>query len=720
MNDREWSIASPGWLRFGNGADDRHHQETHHMSLAALLHPASVAIVGASQNPQKVGGTPVRLLRELGFAGAIYPVNPGVPQVQGLPAYAALADVPGPVDLVVIALPAEAVEAALEDAARAGAGAAIVLSSGFAEVGGEGVAAQERLAAIARRAGLTLLGPNCLGAMNIRSRLFATFSPAPLAGLPQPGGVAIVSQSGAFGAYAYSLARAGGLGLSHWVTTGNEASTSVADVLDGLADDVDTRVILAYIEGARDGLALQRALAKARAAGKPVVLTKVGRTEAGARAALSHTASLSGEDAVYQAVFDDTGAIRADTVEQMFRLGQAFSVGVMPRGRRLCILTISGGVGTLMADAASDAGVEMPPLPEAIAAELRRRIPFCSTSNPVDLTGQVTSDYSVMDYAAAEAARSDAFDGMVIFMAAAAAAPGYAPKILHTVRLVREAAPELSLGFSGIVSREFKRELEALGCLVYEEPTHAIESFAMMATWNAARAALDPPRAALAQSAPGLMNEVDGLAFLAANGVPAAPHRHVRDADAAVAAWRELGGQAVLKIVSRDLLHKSDVGGVQVGLRTEEEVRAACRAIEDSVAAHAPQARREGLLVARRLSPRAEIMLGARDDPGFGPLVVVGLGGVAVELEARTLVLTAPTTAERVRDRLERLGVLKRLGAWRGQPAIDPAELVETVVRFAALAAALGPRLATLEINPLMVTMDGVAAADAVVEIAPA
>jgi len=595
-----------------------------------------------------------------------------------------------------------------------------VLSSGFAEVGQEGASAQARLAAIAGRGGLTLLGPNCLGAMNPRRGLYATFSPAPLAGQPQAGGVAIVSQSGAFGAYAYSLARAGGLGLSHWVTTGNEAATSVADVVDGLVDDADTRVILAYIEGARDGRCLQRALAKALAAGKPVVVTKVGRTEAGARAALSHTASLSGEDAVYQAVFDDTGAVRAATVEQMFRLGQAFDIGVRPRGRRLGILTVSGGVGTLMADAASDAGLDLPALPEPVAAELRRRIAFCSTVNPVDLTGQITADYSVIDYAAVEAARSGAYDSLVLFLAAAGAAPGYAAKIAQTVRLVREAAPQLSLAFSGIVMPELKRELESMRCLVYEEPTHAIESLATMASWQA-DAELDavpgqPVRVDALALPRGPLNEIDGLAFLASHGVAPAPHRHVRDAEGAVAAWRELGGQAVLKIVSRDLLHKSDVGGVRVGLRSADEVREACASIDASVAAQAPQAARDGFLVARKLSPRIELMLGARWDESFGPLVVLGLGGVAVELDARTLVLTAPTTPARVRDRLERLGVLRRLQAWRGQPAVDPAPLIETVVRFAGLAAALGPSLGTMEINPLMVMNDGVAAADAVVE----
>lgn len=700
------------------------------MSLHALLRPKSIAIVGASQNPQKVGGMPVRLLTELGYAGALYPINPGTAEVQGHRAYASLAELPQAPELAIIVVPAVAVEAALRDAVAAGVRAAIVLSSGFAEVGDEGAAAQQRLVDMARQGGLTLLGPNCLGVMNLREKLFATFSPAPLAGLPQAGAVAIVSQSGAFGAYAYSLARAGGLGLSHWVTTGNEASTAVADVIDALVDDTDTKVILAYVEGARDGRALQRALRRARAAGKPVVLTKVGRTEAGARAALSHTASLSGEDRVYQAVFDDTGTVRAATVEQMFRLGQALALGRPPRGRRLGIITISGGVGTLMADAASDAGLELPPLPEATAKALRERVPFCSTTNPVDVTGQAASDFGVLDFAAVEAARSGCFDALALFLAAAGAAPGYAPKIVNLVRMVRDAAPHIGLALSGIVTPALRQELHALGCLVFEEPTHAIEAFAQMARWQAfgvadAPAAVQPLVGPLVGPLPaGLLNEAEGLAFLAAHGVAAAPHRHVPDADAVAAAWRELAGtapgaQAVLKIVSRDLLHKSDVGGVRIGLRDEAELREAAAAIDSAVAQQAPRARREGLLVAQRLNPRVEVMLGARHDPSFGPLVVLGLGGVAVELEPRTAVLTAPTTPQRVQDRLDALGILKRLQAWRGQPALDPQPLIDTVVRFAALAAALGPRLQTLEINPLMVGDGFVAAADAVVDIAP-
>lgn len=689
------------------------------MNLDPLFSPRSVAVVGASQNPQKVGGMPVHLLRQLGYAGAIYPVNPGAAEVQGLKSYASVAGLPEPVDLAIVAVPAAGVEPVIEQLIAQRARAAVVLSSGFAEMGEQGAGVQARMAARARAGGLALLGPNCLGVMNLRQKLFATFSPAPLAGVPQVGSVAIVSQSGAFGAYAYSLARKGGLGLSHWVTTGNEAAVSVADVIEWLADDADTRVILAYIEGARDGAALQRALNKARAAGKPVIVTKVGRTEAGARAAMSHTASLSGEDTVYQAVFDATGAIRARTVDEMFRLGQAFALGTPPAGRRLAIVTVSGGVGTLMADTASDEGLELPPLPAHVGAALRARIPFCATDNPVDVTGQVTADLPVLGIAMQGAVTSGAYDALVIFVAAMLNSKALAVPALQMVRETLAMAPTVPVALCGIADEATRSELLAAGCLVYEEPTHAVEVMAAKARWAAYRAEAVAVPAPLAPP-PAVLNEVEALDFLSQHGVPPAPHHLAHSAEEAVNAWQALGGQAVLKIVSADLLHKSDIGGVRVGLRSAQEVREAHDAIIASVTRLAPQARRQGMLVARKLDPLAEVMLGARHDPVFGTVIVLGLGGVAVELHARTSVLTAPTTAGRVRACLEDLGVLKLLGGWRGRPAVDAQPLVDTVLRFAEMAAALGPRLGTLEINPLMVTTEGVAAADAVVSFVAA
>ncbi|WP_313379959.1 CoA-binding protein, partial [Achromobacter insolitus] len=305
-------------------------------SLSRLFDPQGIAIVGASATPGKIGAMPITLLLQHGYSGRIIPVNPRADIIAGLPALAGLDALDDAVDLAILAVPAAHAAQALERARPGQVGAAVVFTSGFSETGTDGAAQQERLCAIARERGIRLLGPNCLGFMNVRRNVYATFSPAPANGVVAPGGIGMVSQSGAFGAYAYSMARERGLGLSHWISTGNEADIDVADCIEWLARDTDTRVIMAYMEGCRDGAKLRRALAAARNADKPVVVTKIGRTQAGAQAAASHTAALAGDDAVYDALFRQYGALRARTIEEFFNLGYALDTWKRPpQGRRL-------------------------------------------------------------------------------------------------------------------------------------------------------------------------------------------------------------------------------------------------------------------------------------------------------------------------------------------------------------------------------------------------
>ncbi|MBS0334426.1 MAG: CoA-binding protein, partial [Proteobacteria bacterium] len=285
-------------------------------SLDALFRPGAIAVIGASANPAKIGGRPIDHLKRQGYAGAIYPVNPNYPHVQGLAAYPAVAAIGAPVDLAIVAVPAAQVLPALSDAAGAGVRAAVVFSSGFAEVGADGARLQAEVARLAGETGMRILGPNCLGVMSPAEKVYASFTPIVSQGVAPIGGIGVVSQSGAFGGFCYALARERGLGLSRWVTTGNEADIDLGDCLDWLVEDDATQVVLAYMEGCRDGAALVRALERARAARKPVIVVKVGRTDLGAAAAASHTAALAGADAVYEAVFRQFGAYRADTIEE--------------------------------------------------------------------------------------------------------------------------------------------------------------------------------------------------------------------------------------------------------------------------------------------------------------------------------------------------------------------------------------------------------------------
>ena len=691
------------------------------LSLDALLRPQSVAIIGASTNEHKVGGVPVSLLKKLGYQGRIIPVHPEAKQIQGLPAVPRIADAGGAIDLAIVCVPERAAESVLAECAQAGVKAAIMFTSGFAEMGEAGAAAQSAIAKIAADAGIILLGPNCLGAMSLKARMFATFSPAPLAGVPPMGGIGLVSQSGAFGAYAYTLARKGGLGLSHWVTTGNEAGVQAADVIEWLAQDDETRVILAYLEGCRDGPRLKRALDAARAAGKPVVITKVGRTAAGARAALSHTASLAGEDAVYEAVFDECAAIRAYTIEEFFRYGQVFATAHPPATDAVAIVTLSGGVGTLMADRAEEMGLELPPFTEEEAAPLKRAVPFCSTINPVDVTGQIIGQPEVLPLACEAAASSGRYGGVALFTAAGAVSPVFWPSMLKSAQILT-ARKGVAATVSGVMNEEQRRTLIDLGCLVYEEPTHAVEAFAIMRRYaracDLAAHSAGMPVAAPALPRAGALNEAEGLAFLQSGGVRAAPFGVATSAEEAARIAQEFAVPVAIKVLSRDLLHKSDIGGVRLNLRGADAARAAFESIQADVTRMAPGAAFEGVIVARMVKPVIECMAGARLDPVFGPIIAFGLGGTEVEWLKRIALATAPVAPARVAALLKKLGILERLDGWRGGPKIDPAGLIEAVCGVGALAAAAGERLESIEVNPLMVTAEGVFAADAVVQLA--
>ena len=712
------------------------------ISLDALLRPQSVAIIGASTTEHKVGGVPVALLKKLGYQGRIVPVHPEAKEIQGLPAVARIADAGEAIDLAIVCVPERAAAQVFAECAAAKVKAAIMFTSGFAEMGEAGAAAQSVIAKIAADAGIILLGPNCLGAMSLKTRLFATFSPAPFGGVPPLGSIGLVSQSGAFGAYAYTLARKGSLGLSHWVTTGNEAGVQAADVIEWLAYDDETRVILAYLEGCRDGPRLKRALDAARAAGKPVVITKVGRTAAGARAAMSHTASLAGEDAVYAAVFDECAAIRAYTIEEFFRYGQVFATSPRPATSAVAIVTLSGGVGTLMADRAEELGLELPPFTDDEAAPLKRAVPFCSTINPIDVTGQIIGQPGVMPLACESAAASGRYGAVALFTAAGAVSPVFWPSMLKSAQILT-AHKGVAAAVSGVVTDEQKRALMELGCLVYEEPTHAIEAFAIMrryakacelaaqqvaqpAAIRAAQAAASlasfvPPASAaggiMVLPRAGALNEAEGLAFLQSGGVRAAPFAVAKSAEEAARIAADFAAPVAIKVLSRDLLHKSDIGGVKLGVRGADAARAAFDEIFANVARMAPGAAFEGVIVARMVTPVIECMAGARFDPVFGPVIAFGLGGTEVEWLKRVVIATAPVSPARVAMLLGKLGILERLNGWRGGPTIDPDGLIQAVCGVSALAAAAAERLVSIEVNPLMVTADGVFAADAVVQL---
>jgi len=675
-------------------------------SLSALFSPRAIAVVGASSSPQKIGGIPIDYARRFGYEGALYAVNPRASQVQGLPAHASLRAIGEPVDLAILAVPAALVGDALEDAIAAGVKGVVLFSSGFAETGAEGAAAQARLAARARSAGVRLIGPNCLGLMNLRRNVYATFSPAPGVGRVAPGRIGLVSQSGAFGAYAYAMARERGVGLSLWATTGNEADVQLADCLAWLAQDEGTDVIMAYMEGCRDGARLRAALALAQARGKPVVMVKIGSTDLGAQAAASHTAALAGDDAVYDAVFRRYGVLRAHSLTEFFNLAHSAAVAGRPQGRSIGLFTLSGGVGALMADDAAAEGLDVPPLSDAAQATLREWVPFAAPRNPVDITGQVTNDLSLMERSARLMLDDGRFASWMGFLAAAGASDAFWPVLRELVASLRAAYPDTLLAISTLLSPERRAEIESMRCLVFADPSEGIRTIAKLARLPQPGEAAAPLPAAASGATihlpSGTLSEPEALALLERAGVPVVAHRLAHDADAAARAAEALGFPVALKIASADIPHKSDVGGVALGLQDAAQARHAFDRTQASARRARPDARLDGALVARMVGGGAECIAGVHRDPVFGPVLMFGLGGIHVETLRDVSLRVLPVTREDALSMVRELRAFPILAGARGRPAADLDSIADALCALADFALRAGDSLASVEINPLI------------------
>ncbi|WP_019656341.1 acetate--CoA ligase family protein [Variovorax atrisoli] len=673
-------------------------------SLSALFAPRSIAVVGASSSPQKIGGIPVDYQRRFGFDGALYPVNPKADRIQDLQAWPTLSAIGRAVDLAILAVPAALVDGALDDAIAAKVKGVVLFSSGFAETGADGMAAQARLGDKARAAGVRLVGPNCLGFMNIARNVYATFSPAPGVGRVSAGRIGLVSQSGAFGAYAYSMARARGVGLSLWATTGNEADVQFADCLAWLAQDPATDVIMGYMEGCRDGPRLRAALALAQANGKPVVMVKVGSTALGAQAAASHTAALAGDDAVYDAVFRQYGVLRARNLTEFFDLAHSAAVAGRPRDRTIGLFTLSGGVGALMADEASAQGLDVQPLSDAAQDTLRSWVPFAAPRNPVDITGQVTNDMSLLERSARVMLDDRGFASWMGFLAAAGASDAFWPVLRELVGSLRAAYPDTLIAISTLLAPERRAELEAMRCLVFADPSDGIRTIAALAGLKTGAPLSTVPALASnpLQLSPGTMSEPDALALLAEAGVPVVEHRVVRSADEAAAAAEAIGDAVVVKIVSADIPHKSDVGGVALGLRGAAQAKAAFERTRDRALTARPDARLDGALVARMLAGGVECIAGVHRDPVFGPVLMFGLGGIHVETLRDVSLRALPITRGDALAMVRELRAFAILDGARGRAPVDLDSIADALCALAGFALRAGDSLDSAEINPLI------------------
>ena len=690
-------------------------------SLTPLIAPASLAVIGASDDRSRIGGRPIAYSLSQNFRGPIYPVNPNRSVVQGLPAFASMADLPGPVDTAVIAVPAAAVDEAVNACIAKGVRGIILFSAGFAEVGAEGAAHQARLVARCREAGVRLLGPNCLGLFNAHRGFYSIFTSSVESGWPPPGRIGIASQSGAYGTHLFALCRDRGIGTPVLVTTGNEGDVTVGDVIGWLAEDADTDVIVAYLEGIREKDSLLAGLEAARKRGKPVAVMKVGRSALGREAAKSHTASLTGDDAVTDAVFRDYGVYRARTTEELVDVAYLAQKRIYPAGNTLGVLTVSGGAGVLVSDAAEQLGLKLPPMPEAAQKRLKARLPFASPLNPVDVTAQVINEPALIGEFARAMYDEGGYASILSFFTQLGASSKLGPAIRDELMPVAESYPDRLFVMSIIADPARIAEWEARGIPVMSDPTRAtvaIHAMGYFGDFFAAPPASTPPALPAIALPVATPDEAEAKQLLAQAGIAPVAERVCATADEAAAFATQVGFPVVLKIASPDILHKSEIGGVLLDVRDAAAVRMGFATLVTRASERAADARISGILVAQQVSG-VECILGIHRDPVFGPVAMVGLGGIFVEIFGDVAHRLCPFGEAEAEALIRGLKGFPLLDGARGRPKADVKALAAALARLSVFAANAGPRLQSVDVNPIIVTQSGAYAADAVIELAP-
>ena len=689
-------------------------------SLRPLFAPRTVAIVGASSDPSRIGGRPIAAMRAAGFTGTLLPVNPNRAEIQGLPAYPAISALPFVPEAAIVALPAALAEAAVTELAALGVRALVLFSAGFAEVGEAGAAAQARVAALARAAGMRLLGPNTLGLFDARIGWFATFTASLDSFRPLPGRIGIASQSGAFGTHLFAAAAGRGLGTPVCVTTGNEADVTLGEAIGWLAADPGIDVIAVSAEGIRKPEAFLAALAAARALRKPVVILKVGKSHLGAGAARSHTAAIAGDDRVFSAVLEEEGALRASSAEQLLDFAYAATPRIYPAANTLGVLTVSGGAGVLIADEAESLGLPMPPLPAAAQAALKSALPFAAPANPVDCTAQVFNEPALIGRFAEAMVAEGGYRSVLAFFSQTGGSPAIAPGLRAALAAVRARFPDRLYALSVIAPPERVRDYEADGFLVFPEPARAVAALAAMGRLGAAFAAAPAPQLPLPAVTlpPAAPNEAQAKRLLADAGIAVVPERVTTTADEAAAAAAALGYPVVMKLLSPDILHKTEIGGVLLGLASEAAVRDGYATLLSRARA-AGAARLDGVIVAREIKGGVECILGIKRDPLFGPVALFGLGGIFVEIQGDVVLHRCPFDEATARKMIGAVRGVPLLQGARGRKPADIPALARMLSRLSRFAAAAGERLSAIDLNPVLVLPEGEGAfaADALIEI---
>ncbi|OAT85493.1 acetate--CoA ligase family protein [Desulfotomaculum copahuensis] len=697
--------------------------------LEPLFNPRSIAIIGASSDAAKPGGQPLMSLLKNKYQGLVFPVNPKYGQLFGVKCYPDLAAVPGDVDMAIIAVPAAHVLDALKQCTDKGVRVAVIFTSGFAEVGGRGAEMQAAMTGLARQSGMRICGPNCMGVFSARNALFANFF---ITDLPEnvllPDFLGFISQSGGLGSSIFEMIKDQGIGFTYFVSTGNEADLDFADYMAYMAADERTKVIGGYMEGVRDGARLARAAGLAREKGKPVLLLKTGRHAAAAKAAASHTGALAGSDRVFDAFFRQHNIIRADSVEHMMAVLTILAGGKLPPGNRLCILAGSGGTGVLMADICASHGLEMVPLAGETSTALSRLLPsFASAANPVDLTSQVITHPALLLESGRLVLADSNVDMLLICYWSEQKYDPLLDQLVAIARSTEKTVLVLVLGAEEDARRAahylYRHRVPAV--LNSELAARALAAVARYTARQHRPAPATPPvlpagaqeevKKLLAGCKPGAaLDEHRSKLVLRAYGIPVTAEEAAATPEQAVAAAARLGYPVALKILSPDITHKTEAGGVRLNLKEPGQVRRAFEEIVGAAGRYKPDARIDGVLVQEMLPEGVEMIAGTGRDAVFGPTVLFGLGGIFVEALQDIALRVAPLSPADAREMLDEIQGRRVLDGLRGKPPVDKGAVADVLLRLSRLALDF-PQIAELDINPLLCHPGGIKAADALI-----
>jgi acetate---CoA ligase (ADP-forming) len=696
--------------------DSRADELSSQAGVERLFSPESVAVVGASE--AGLGSMVFQNLHR-DFPGRLYPVNPRRSEVHGVKAYPTVDDLPEAVDMAVILTPAVTVPEIIERSAARGLGGAVVLAAGFAEAGAEGKNAQQRMTDVARAHAFPIIGPNCNGFYNGQRKVAATFAIPVDMDRPKLGPVAVVSQSGGFGSYILLKAITAGLRVSWYLSTGNESDMNVARSLRHVIEQPEVGVVLTFFEAVRSPEVFVEVAARAAELGKPVLAVKAGYTAEGSRAALSHTASIAGSGAVYDAICQQYGLIQASSVEQMIDFGLALQTGRRMAGRRLGVMTQSGGSGALMADVAETVGLTVPVLPDADREYLQSLLPsFGSAANPVDTTGNFNMEN---------------FDAVYGGLAASDGVDAVLPLIWYVGERETEATRKVWAATDKplvVATTLSAPDIAAMGIPVYTDPARAVRAVGAVAAFSESmrrREHVEPPQQdtdrvrkvrALLEREAGQSFVLESVAkqVLAEYGIPVSREIIADSAEAAVAAARELGEKVALKVLSYGLPHKSDSGALRLGLQGDEDVRDGYEEMLASIRAANPDIKVEGVLVQEMVPASVEISCGLQRDPVFGPMIAVGIGGVLIEIVGGTVLLQPPFTQRMAEQAVARIAEGRLRSASRGLSQQQAITIAKAMTGLGTLALEL-PEVDSVDINPIRVDGDVAKAVDALIVV---